>query len=628
MAVIKLQEVYEDYYMIPNYQRGFSWQDKQLDDFWNDINTINNNNHFFGSFYVEEKDFKHQTYQLLIDGQQRLTTLTIFLFELINSIENYDGDLVDIHMHLVYQRDNPNKEFLEKIIFDDVYNSEPEFENSYQKNLFNAKKYFISKLTDNKINKEKLLASVMEGLLFDVVNINNDLGKDINSQIIFETLNNRGKPLSVLEKLKNRLMYLNSKLPGGTQTQENRINTIWENIYNLLGTVDDKYINENIPLDDDLVSAHLTIYRRSENTTFSTKGASEKLFQMFSLTPEVYPLREISNLEEWNNLSEEEKTKRGRESKLTRTKIKEYIESLEAFTESWVNILNFNSIKNEKLRKCLMLDSTKELKILLATIGMNETTQYKNKIYPLLEAILFRQTLPNEWPRTRNFATLAYYFYNQHERLDDEINITRDNLYSELREALAEEFDSESVSEGFKSYYTSGRGAAGFYKWKGLKYFLYEYDKQITLPSKDQGDSLDYDQIEIEHILPRDWSNWSDVISPNNRITQNVYINTLGNLTILDKEKNRHIKNSDWQTKKESYLNSEDYPVTKSEKEICNISRSHGGWNLHAIGSRGRRMFDFLISKINSFSYGNGNNCSLNKDAILFYDGTRARPFN
>ena len=512
MAIKTFDKVFKNYYMIPNYQRGYAWQEKQLEDFWNDIESIKDekldNYHFFGSFYIEEYRYINQDFQLVIDGQQRLTTLVIFLFELVNSIDG-QKKFADIQKHLVYQKVNQNKDFLENIIFQTDTNNDIDFENIYQKNLFFTKNYFKKKFLE-KDNKDKLLImrQVTEHLLFDVINIKKDLCKDINSNIVFETLNNRGKPLSILEKLKNRLMYLNSKISGGSKALEDRINNAWKNIYNLLGEVDEQYIDENNPLDDDLVSAHLTIYRRSENTTFSAKGASVKLFQMFCLTPEKYPLNE--------SVDKENK----KEPKLSRKKIDDYISSLESFNNAWVKILNFNKIDNPQLKKCLMLDHSKELKILLATIEILETTQYKNRIYELLEAVLFRQTLPNEWPRTRNFATLAYYFYHKDKEVEENIFMKRETLKEELEFALKEEFDGESVSQGFKNYYTSGKGNAGFYKWKGLKYFLYEYDKQIE---KFTGDTLDYNQLEIEHIYPRNPDKWNISI-PANKISKNVLI--------------------------------------------------------------------------------------------------------
>ena len=81
MAIEYLSNLFESSFEIPNYQRGYSWQKKQLDDFWTDITNINNV-HYMGAIYTETKKLENETYEILIDGQQRLTTLAILIYEL------------------------------------------------------------------------------------------------------------------------------------------------------------------------------------------------------------------------------------------------------------------------------------------------------------------------------------------------------------------------------------------------------------------------------------------------------------------------------------------------------------------------------------------------------------------
>lgn len=85
-------------------------------------------------------------------------------------------------------------------------------------------------------------------------------------------MNNRGKPLTILEKLKNRLLFLNSKLTNCDNEQLAKIiNDCWGLIYNSLGQ------NETSMLDEDeFLSSHLTLIRTPADYSFSTQDAEKK----------------------------------------------------------------------------------------------------------------------------------------------------------------------------------------------------------------------------------------------------------------------------------------------------------------------------------------------------------------
>ena len=89
---LNLTELFEDkYYIIPDYQRGYSWTDKQIDDFWNDIIQAQKTKqkHYFGTFYLK---YNNETeYYEMIDGQQRLTTLFVLLILLYEDADVYNA---------------------------------------------------------------------------------------------------------------------------------------------------------------------------------------------------------------------------------------------------------------------------------------------------------------------------------------------------------------------------------------------------------------------------------------------------------------------------------------------------------------------------------------------------------
>ena len=580
MEIKKLKNLFESSFEIPNYQRGYSWQKKQLDDFWTDINNINAV-HYMGTIYTETITRRKITYEILIDGQQRLTTLAILIYELEK--KKKQSDKIFKKIPLSYTTDNPNYEFLTNNIFAKKSNLEDvDLENIYQKNLLEAKKYFNEKLENlDDTELDNFLNNISKSLLFEIINVNK-INNNINSQVIFEILNNRGKPLSILEKLKNRLMYLSMNLDNGSNLVSN-INTKWTSIYNILGEIDTKDINS---LEDELVSSHLTIYRNSENKTFSARGAEEKLFQMFCTDPTIYPLNEKSD---WDKLSEYQKRDWEREPPINDKKIVNYINSLENFASQWKEIINR---KNYAINKCLMQDSSKELKILLTTIlmkynGLNGGL--RDELIKLIEKVLFRQNLPGEWQRTHSFSTLAYYFYNQDKMLDEK-TIDFDGLKNQLLWGLLQEFSAESISQNFKSLYTFRIDNAGFYRWKGLKYFLYEYEESLR---ENNYWAEDYTKLEIEHILPKSFKDngWKDVVGNVGKNSQNVIVNALGNLMLIDASKNSSIGNACWQEKKKKYKEN----PTKCEEFVAKKDQ----WNRACIIERNEMMYEFFCKKIN-----------------------------
>ena len=90
-------------FKIPIYQRGYDWEAKHIDDFWEDLIEADltqggkSGNHFFGLIYTEEeRDAQNAilaNFHRVIDGQQRLTTTAIF-FLCAKFINLYPGSLI------------------------------------------------------------------------------------------------------------------------------------------------------------------------------------------------------------------------------------------------------------------------------------------------------------------------------------------------------------------------------------------------------------------------------------------------------------------------------------------------------------------------------------------------------
>jgi len=282
---------HEAIFRIPDYQRGYSWEEPHLKDFWADLEQLDSQkSHYTGVLTLEEvpesawsrweddvwiiRSKKYNPYYV-VDGQQRLTTISILLQCLLEKTEAEELNYTPIEIHrrkyifetrsdslarayiFGYEKDNPSREFLKQEIFSDTSNGHSTGEATiYTRNLRNAKKFFLEKIAKlSHIELEELFSKITQQLVFNAY----EISKEIDVFVAFETMNNRGKPLSALELLKNRLIYLVANVPeahpGDGKMLRKQINDAWASVYHNLGR------NEERPLSDELfLQTHLVNY--------------------------------------------------------------------------------------------------------------------------------------------------------------------------------------------------------------------------------------------------------------------------------------------------------------------------------------------------------------------------------
>lgn len=231
------------YYHIPRFQRPYSWTRENIQEFWDDIFRDNPSDYFIGSMVVFKEG--NQRYGV-VDGQQRLTTITILLAALRNILK-YEGfqDLAGGIHGLIERRNIDNK--LEFILstetsypfFQDHILKwgtpdvavQPMREEENLKGAFDQLNSLIGKVvesikTDSTLTKVKCLSKIREKLLtirdslLSLKVIFVKLDSEDDAYIIFETLNTRGKDLSLTDLVKNHVAkHLKSKSASIDQTK-------------------------------------------------------------------------------------------------------------------------------------------------------------------------------------------------------------------------------------------------------------------------------------------------------------------------------------------------------------------------------------------------------------------------
>lgn len=242
-----LSEVFtgDKFFSIPYYQRAYAWGDKQLKDFFEDFNTQYADNYYYGTVLLHElKEKKKGRYEYfdIVDGQQRLTTLIIFVSCIIKRMEelNYTTeDCDDLRRKFICTKDgnyilkiqSEDNDFFDTYILGD--SNEPQIHNPSQSKLLNAKNKFNDLLHEC---KQERLDSFIEKIYSTNLLVYLIMSK-IESAMIFETTNDRGKPLTNLEKTKSYLMYkacvLTEDADQLIDTIQSRFNAIYRSYTNI-----------------------------------------------------------------------------------------------------------------------------------------------------------------------------------------------------------------------------------------------------------------------------------------------------------------------------------------------------------------------------------------------------------
>jgi len=234
---------------IPKYQRAYAWIDENLEAFLDDLlNQRGEKSYFLGTFLLHQRNDRGE-YEVIdiVDGQQRLTTITIFMKVLINILQDKKSNKISKKTYKKYiyddenfklELENEDSNFLHNYIFGNkkVVN----YETPSQKNLINAKKFFSKQLL--KTEQEELER------IFDVL-VNSDViiyivDKISDATQIFELLNDRGRRLTKLESVKSFLMYrigcLHLKDNG-----EQSINVIQDSFASIYREIEKSNLDEN-----------------------------------------------------------------------------------------------------------------------------------------------------------------------------------------------------------------------------------------------------------------------------------------------------------------------------------------------------------------------------------------------
>jgi len=530
-------------YKVPSFQRDYSWKQDNWEDLWHDIiDTVNV--HFMGSIVLQNSGDKIFT---IIDGQQRLATLTIIALAIINKIQHLVDQNIEKERNIIRidllkkkflgDRDPGSLTYSAKLELNENNNNffqshlmvfrPPVNEKTLgdsNKLLWKSYNYFNDKVSTYFVSNQNgeqianfLNKHIAEKLQFIQIVVENEL----SAYPVFETLNYRGERLTVSDLLKNFLFSL------ATKSDLEHIKLKWNRTVDSIGLF-------NLPL-------FLRHYWISRNKLISERQLFKALKDTVSSSSQVIDL--LDDLE--------------RNAQI-----------YNALTNNTDKLWMGNREIIKRIREIELFGEKQALPFLLASFNHLSTEEF-TRVLRIVSVITFRYTTigglhTNLKEETYNKAAV---------KISTHIISTARQIASEIKALYTNDKD---FKNDFSTISINTRRSK-----KLVRYILFEIENQMSGKDED----YDVNPASIEHILPENaGEEWSDHFPDAIRESM-VY--RLGNFTLLEEDKNKNCGTKKFQEKKEIYQSSQ-YSMTSSI--------NYNLWNPHTMDYRQGKMADLAGS--------------------------------
>ncbi|MCH3980515.1 MAG: DUF262 domain-containing HNH endonuclease family protein [Prevotella sp.] len=526
-------------YIVPRFQRDYSWEEQQWDDLWQDIISMMNEkgDHYMGYLVLQSSDSRNNEFRI-IDGQQHFTTITLLILALIKAIkkkaeaginaENNKSRYETLMQTYIGRMDPVSLEYDNILVLNK--NDDPYYRDYIvklgelrsrnllvsQKLLKNCFEWYEVRVNGLKYTDQEyadFIVKLVSNLFFTVITVNDEM----NAFRVFETLNARGVQLSSADLLKNYLFSLvdDDHSPKRLNDLEAKWNELSSNVK-----------TEKLP---DFIRYYWNIRNKSIRSTDLFKAIRKKITnatevfelvnQMLSYS-DVYMALKDPNDEMWQNHVE----------------ISRNIELLKLF-----GLKQPYSVLMVAYKKLPLDAFEKLLSAIVITCFRYNVICSKN---------------PNDIEKVFNDIALSIY-EGQFKGISQlqKIYITD----SEFQNSFA-----------IKSFVLTSRNT------KVIRYILGMIEQNV-----EGGLNVDIhdDANSIEHILPQNPGEEWNI----DQYKADQYVNRVGNMCLLDQKVNRQIGNLTYSEKKEKYRLSE-FATTRK------IPEHYNDWNENTILSRQKQM--------------------------------------
>lgn len=547
-------------FVIPAYQRRYSWHEKQLAELFDDINYLKSNDtHLLGSVVCLTYTHTAGINPLeLVDGQQRITTLSIFLKVLQNRYEELGNDEVskEISNYLVCK--GIDRKEKTKILLGDLDNTDYSLVLD-QSNLEQVKNQNLA-IAYSKLKGwvDALTVDVLNELYFKFINnvllIRLDVGEAKDAYRLFETINNRGLKLDSTDIIKNFL------LGHASSINEDVLSVVRENWKSLIVNLDridtDKFFRQYMSGIRTYKVTDTYIIDEFKKYYFSKVKEAEDLseYDLYSELPIEDPEviedelgEEELGEEEAEGVEKKEVSELSFNGKVT---INNFSVSLRKASATYSNILNrtFADRKiNQHLFNLQRIKSFPSYIFLLDVFQRSDLdASIQANILRLLETFMLRRHICEY--RTAELDNI----------FGKLIPIGNENIVDDVKEQLSKDLPSDmEFQEKFAAADFRREIKRAKYILEELEYHLIQHKGEYIIQSGSD--------VHLEHIIPqtidtkkskREYGDWETYLGTDALALHRQYVNRIGNFTLIAGELNIIASNNPFESKLKEYAKS------------------------------------------------------------------------
>ena len=544
---------------VPNYQRAYSWdtpvknsdRKTQTDVFLLDLDDYNRSNtespYYFGHFLFEEKNQKFN----IIDGQQRLTTIVIFLSALFSKLKTIRelSEAEEICYEDIIKRRNTvhfsTVDYDDQLFIDYVINQTKidhnglETESSWR--IVRAFDYFKNQLANKSDDYlTKMLSSITNASC--TTHLVHDESEAIQ-MFIFQ--NNRGKHPSNLEIVKAQFMYY-VHLYGKDKTESliKEIKNRFEKIYKSISSIE-YHISE-----DDVLIYTIRVYFNS----LSQSNALDKISRSLAVENPITFIEEFTGL-------------------------------LSSSFEYLSSFFGKDARGSFAAHSLITLGGISvAFPFIIKAYKYNLNPNDKEKLYSSLESLVFRHRLIGTKAVIISRINDIFEKFNK-DNSDISLIISRIDWMKTTNDWWWAFWNNDRLKESLQAEVNPSIA----------RYILWKYENHLIGSGKG-GSALRFDQLEkpeLEHIAPKTeptskphgYDNYDDEF-------RKQYIDCLGNYLLLTKKHNASIHNDPFSRKHQ------DYKWLEQQREVQNLvpEPNTGVWNKEIIQKRKSKIVSFIMS--------------------------------
>jgi len=558
-------------FIIPVYQRNYDWRREHCEQLYNDILNIMKykfKNHFMGSIVYVFDEYGEKMDYLIIDGQQRIATISLLLLAIHNLLEN--GEIVsekeslkeEINIRYLIDKFSKSDERIklkpvkaDNQAFLKLYKNKTE-DYLWESNITKNYSYFLNRIREDKISADDLFKAIKKLTIVDIrLNSNDD-----DPQLIFESLNSTGLGLTQADLVRNFVLMGKPK-----DIQEKFYNDYWNPIEKNTQYRVDSFIRDYLTLKERIIPNKDKVY----------VGFKSHVYKNYSNENIEFLLKDL-------------------------LKFSKYYRRI-AFSQ------DSNSEINKILKRINRLDVTVSYPFLLEIFDYYEgNTISKNDLINILftiETYAFRRLICNVPTNALNkvFMTLGREIKKHTDFKEKYFEIFK---YTLINKRYSQRFPvDEEFSEMLKS-----RDIYNF-KSKNKLHLLERLENYDNVEKVNVEELLSEGELNVEHIMPQTLSaKWKESLGKNWDEIHNEYLHTLGNITLTGY--NSRMSNRPFLEKRDMEKGFKDSKLSLN-KYLWNLEI----WNENTIIKRAEKLKNIAL-KI--WSYPKTDYVSLEQEANQF----------